>query len=282
MSSSSTNDKKRKRGGWSGSKFPYKVDYNDHFETPKVAYEHLQPLIQTLFPKSQQPTLYDPYYCNGRTAVILKELGYTSIQHERRDFYQDISNGTVPNYDLLITNPPYSDQHKSQCFQYCFQRLRNDNLPFCILVPNYVASKEYFQQLLSSSQQQELVYLVPTSKYEYDHPEGTGKEVPPFQSIWYCGIGAANVQRIKEAFRAKKAQVTVASSLDELVSLKAIPTRRRPNPRQRRKMKKQQQQQQESASDGKKRAAELSSSNKPAKKKSRHRDETGKRAKKRF
>lgn len=29
---------------------------------------------------------------------------------------------------------------------------------------------------------------MPTTKYEYDHPEGTGHATSPFFSIWYCHV----------------------------------------------------------------------------------------------
>ena len=39
--------------------------------------------------------------------------------------------------------------------------------------------------------------MIPTVPYEYEHPEGTGHERPPFASIWYCGVGKENVSRIR-------------------------------------------------------------------------------------
>lgn len=32
-------------------------------------------------------------------------------------------------------------------------------------------------------------YLVPDTKYEYFHPEGTGHSSSPFDSIWFCHLG---------------------------------------------------------------------------------------------
>jgi hypothetical protein len=30
-------------------------------------------------------------------------------------------------------------------------------------------------------------YVLPPDHYEYCHPEGTGKEAPPFYSSWFVG-----------------------------------------------------------------------------------------------
>jgi hypothetical protein len=75
-------------------------------------------------------------------------LGFTNVVHERRDFYQDIDNGNVPLHDTIVTNPPFSDQHKKRCLEFAFHQLRTKNRPFFILMPNYVAAREYYRNLL--------------------------------------------------------------------------------------------------------------------------------------
>ena len=32
-----------------------------------------------------------------------------------------------------------------------------------------------------------VLYVLPPSSYEYRHPEGTGKDAPPFYSAWFLG-----------------------------------------------------------------------------------------------
>jgi hypothetical protein len=128
---------------WS-AQYPYQVDYCDHFETPFQAYQDIAPIMDELLsvkhcPRTSDahistlPTgmkappdpildghrkktrakirIYDPYYCNGASACILRDLGYTPV-HEKRDFYEDIRRNEVPPHDILVTNPPYSDQNK--------------------------------------------------------------------------------------------------------------------------------------------------------------------------
>lgn len=56
--------------------WPFEVDYNDHFETPYIAYSDLLPFLNLLCDKIflktlKQLVVYDPYYCKGRMVLIL-------------------------------------------------------------------------------------------------------------------------------------------------------------------------------------------------------------------
>ena len=61
----------------SNSKFKWNfiVDYNDHFETPKIAYLDLKPFIETIAHSLNrtidQIVIYDPYYCQGNMIKYL-------------------------------------------------------------------------------------------------------------------------------------------------------------------------------------------------------------------
>mmetsp|Transcript_9295 Transcript_9295/g.10808 ORF Transcript_9295/g.10808 Transcript_9295/m.10808 type:complete len:369 (-) Transcript_9295:111-1217(-) len=286
--------------------YPYKVDYNDHFETPLVAYNDILPLLDAVAPavnnsnnsgkkkgggKSLTTTtqsqgdnknnrsghvIYDPYYCDGRTERLLKSLGYSNVIHEKRDFYKDIRDNTVPAFNTLVTNPPYSDNHKERCVTFALEHLREreeEHRSFFILMPNYIACRDHFRSTIMKSSNtdkkmrsnekhtdpMDILYVIPSVPYEYDHPEGTGKEISPFASIWYCGVPRDKVEKVKEAFRKAYGKDSVGvptsfpgikklhggtssprlvSSLNELKQLEAIPTATRKNPRQRRKLKK--------------------------------------------
>jgi len=224
----------------------------------------------TSTPKSSL-TLYDPYYCNGRTKALLKQLGFDNVVHEKRDFYGDIRDGTVPEYDVLVTNPPYSDIHKSKCLGFCFEQLadRGDGgKSFFVLLPDYVAAKQYYRELLKEHGFDDggagdrrrndappaiIFYLVPDEPYEYDHPEGTGKSTSPFRSIWFCGtsvgIGGTsrststagdNIRSVWEHLALNRTTTLprMYTSLQELEENNVVSfQRKRPNPKQRRKRK---------------------------------------------
>ena len=318
------------------SHYPYKVDYNDHFETPRRAYEDVLPVLDLISPsarsslqnkdskKRKRPsspsvdrtehTLYDPYFCAGRTKTLLTSLGFPNVQHEKRDFYADIRSGAVPTFDTLITNPPYSENHKERCIEFAVQSFRKEGKPFLLLMPNYVALKEYWRKLTQTAvgkEADDIVFVVPASPYEYDHPEGTGHDIPPFASLWFCGVGKSLVEECRRAYGGQSGGngPRIACSVKELQAIGAVKSGNRKNAKKRRKIKQLlaqtagsadavgtgggKSQEPVSVKDSKttknnkkeKTASQnpkLSTDNGKKKKKSKHRDASGVRTKKRF
>ena len=54
----------------------------------------------------------------GRAAAQLSALGFETLINLKRDFYADIENGRTPSHHVLLTNPPYSGEHKEKLFSY--------------------------------------------------------------------------------------------------------------------------------------------------------------------
>mmetsp|Transcript_20535 Transcript_20535/g.37045 ORF Transcript_20535/g.37045 Transcript_20535/m.37045 type:complete len:423 (+) Transcript_20535:145-1413(+) len=261
--------------------YPYPTDYNDHFETPARAYDDIFPLLEYILAKKQNPNskqkskhakskqdnkdekvIYDPYYCTGRAATLLDGVfqrhksntisAKIRIQHEKRDFYHDIEEKTVPKYDILITNPPYSGNHKEQCLEFAVNQLTNHGRPFFLLMPNYIAMKEYFRKIVldGGSKKMDTFYIAPSSNhpYEYEHPEGTGHNTSPFASVWFCGLtytdGKSNVTSVTDAFlkfhsshSSPTGAPRIATGLQELIRIGGVSGEKRKNPRQRKKMR---------------------------------------------
>ena len=265
--------------------FPYPTDYNDHFETPARAYDDIFPLMEYILAGKQkndsrksssiaepqhkqgrtsETIIYDPYYCAGRAATLLNGVFQRSkistpirIQHEKRDFYRDIKQNTIPQYDILVTNPPYSGDHKERCLDFAVSQLKRYGRPFFLLMPNYVAMKEYFRKTVlegsGSKKEIQTFYIAPssTSPYEYDHPDGTGYQVSPFASVWFCGLAyterTASSKSVIDTFvkfhtlrdPSRKSTPRIVTSLHELISVGGVSGEKRKNPRQRRKMRQQ-------------------------------------------
>ena len=65
------------------SSWNFTVDYNDHFETPLVAYTDILPMLLTLaeslgkLPKDL--VIYDPYYCQGGMVQMLNGMGFPKV-----------------------------------------------------------------------------------------------------------------------------------------------------------------------------------------------------------
>ena len=283
MSEHQNSSKKAKL--WKPS-FEYKVDYNDHFETPINAYKDILPLLDFLKSK-QNHILYDPYYCNGRTAILLRQLGFNKVVHAKRDFYKDIEENNIPLHDTLVSNPPYSESHKEKCIDFVIKQLKKDKRPFFLLMPNYVAAKHYYRRLLTENDcVQDVAYLAPSTPYDYDHPEGTGHEIPPFNSLWFVGVGKENIQGMKNSWKSRPGGPRFLESLEDLEKQSIITTQRRPNPRQRKKRREKQLDTFSSSDKQIKQKMDQSKSivttSKKSKKASRYRDGDGKRIRKRF
>ena len=207
------------------------------------------------------------------TTITISTIGFMNVINNNRDFYHDIQHNNIPDYDILITNPPYSCDHKLKLLNF----LKNNNnhhddhhqhrqkkqqqqhhyhhhgnRPFALLLPAYIATKSYWKDFLSSfnnnnnnsnnnnnynnsnnnnndnnnininkvrispnlsstiiptsastfkklnnqtqsimnilNMNMNIMYLLPPDYYNYSHPEGTGKDIPPFYSIWFIGM----------------------------------------------------------------------------------------------
>lgn len=241
---------------------PFRANFNDHFETSFKAIRDVSSVVneyrQILKPSAPETfTIYDPYYCSGTVVDEWHRVGISKVIHENRDFYADIANGTVPQYDMLVTNPPFSDDHIQRLMDF----LLSQKKPWCFLAPEYVASKEWYIRMIrdrcaiSSSHgqrgtvqpapfalppflsaapvveertptlQPEPYYLVPPERYDFKHPLGVGHDRSHFKSIWYISGGphsalikrGACIQLLNGSSASKPA--AFVDSLDQLLQL---------------------------------------------------------------
>ncbi|CAM9561535.1 unnamed protein product, partial [Heterosigma akashiwo] len=223
--------------------YPYAVDFCDHFETPFIAYQHLVPVLnyfaQSLNKSPKKLRIYDPYYCAGSAVSHLNKLGFKHVINNLRDFYADIREQNIPEYDILVSNPPYSDDHKEKCLEFC----RNSGKPWCLLLPNYIANKQYYKTIITGTGgPQGVFYLSPSLKYEYQHPEEKGHDTSPFFSFWYVCFPRKQLVSKFLANPGVQLQVrnnscTVSRTIDDLRSQNLVPTQKRMNNKRRKKLK---------------------------------------------
>jgi hypothetical protein len=226
---------------------PFEVDDSDHCETPLKAYQDLIVLLDRLldgnadestadgnnnrFNRKPRSSLriYDPYYCDGGVKTKLASMGFTNVINENRDFYKDIATGQVPDYDVLVTNPPYSGHHMEKLLEFCASQQQTAPAssrknkktkktqshrrprPSFLLLPHFVYTKDYYTRATSSlsstllSSPSFFSFLVPKIRYSYVPPTwvadrsgasralSKGKETTaPFPSFWYCCHLTAN------------------------------------------------------------------------------------------
>lgn len=187
----------------------FAADADDHCETAPEAYEHIKPLLNQLCallgkgPADLQ--IYDPYFCAGSVVRNLAQLGFPNVYNKNEDFYRTIEDGTVPEHDVLITNPPYSEDHMERLFSFCSKHTK----PWFLLIPHYVHSKPYYSATLAKGFDGRHVkpfYLVPKKRYHYWSPKGAHRSNPsirkdgrtsPFVTFWHVHAGPHNVALLK-------------------------------------------------------------------------------------
>jgi len=181
-------------------RYSFQVDDTDHCETPIQAYKDLLPVLdriaKSLNKKRSNLVIYDPYYCDGGVKKKLISYGFNSVINLNRDFYDDIQKNTTPEYDVLITNPPYSGVHMEKLLDYC-SKIAQSGKPFLLLLPHFVYTKDYYQRALSSKVSADVFFLVPEIRYSYFPPtwveaksgskalEQGRIKTAPFPSFWY-------------------------------------------------------------------------------------------------
>ncbi|EPY37346.1 hypothetical protein AGDE_06588 [Angomonas deanei] len=211
---------------------PFRANFNDHFETSLEALRDVlaavQEVRQQLRPSTPEKfTLYDPYYCSGTVVASWAQLDMPNVINENVDFYATMANHTIPVHDMLVTNPPFSDDHIPRLMKFLADG--NDGRPWAFLAPDYVATKPWYIQFVNEHYAKatrvakgvlrgpaptaprsfalppylaagntaatkvlpvEPFYIIPKQKYDFHHPvEGVGKEHSHFKSMWYVWAG---------------------------------------------------------------------------------------------
>jgi len=182
----------------------------DHCETPVVAYEHLKSFLEKLSTTALKVRPYthlriwDPFYCDGSTKRIFLQMGFNII-HQNVDFYEIIrEEPTIPRYDVLVTNPPYSGDHIDRLLAFVVSQLEQESTKkcCCLLLPNWVARKQDYTERFTNPLDKaghELFYLSPLVPYTYnmplwvtnddrpEHVDGSG-QTTPYLSSWYMVV----------------------------------------------------------------------------------------------
>lgn len=255
---------------------PFEVDDSDHCETPLRAYQDLVVVLDQLLvdknktnknPKRPRSSLriYDPYYCDGGVKLKLASLGFTNVINENRDFYQDVQDGKIPDYDVLVTNPPYSGQHMEKLLDFCVAQQNQKAKPSFLLLPHFVYTKDYYARALSPIKSPKATFfsfLVPSIRYSYVPPawvanrsgaslalaKGKGTTAP-FPSFWYCCHlqGVIDTVWFQETFGASGSirsqhksglrYARYATDIPRDFKGEFDPTKKRPNPRARKRMR---------------------------------------------
>ena len=217
-------------------KHPFVSHYNDHFETPFAATADLRPALDALCAHlgRTRTTLrvWDPFYCAGGMAQHLARLGFSAAIHRNEDFYALIASKREPPFDVLLTNPPYSGDHKARALDYAV----STGKPFFLLLPAYCAGRAWWGARAASAAP---FFAAPPRAYHVTHPQGTGKGTPLLESMWFCGAGGGGFP-LRERWAAAlppppAPRVRLLASVEQLADAQLVATGKRGNPRQRAK-----------------------------------------------
>lgn len=144
---------------------------HDDYMTPKYAWENILHLI----PKDK--VIWEAFYGDGKSGTYLTELGL-NVLHEPIDFFDD---DTRPEYDILISNPPFS-QSKN-----IMNKLLEIDKPFILILPSSKIYTSYFRTWRDKN----LQIIVPRKRIHFTKlidgvmPEGW-KNACNFDCFYYC------------------------------------------------------------------------------------------------
>ena len=214
------------------------ADPADHCETPNAAHKDLEAVLEQLGlilgKAKHELVVYDPYYCTGRAESQLHEMGFLQAYNKCEDFYQKLERKELPEYDCIVTNPPYSNvplDHVKALMEFLMTK---QDKPWFVLQPNYVYMKDYWEMYCrkqaSAADHARPFFLTPTSprKYVYKAPKALRQDLKskarntaPFVTFWYCWVGNSLYKRFMKWWH--RSGQSVSSALSLAVSERSLP-----------------------------------------------------------
>ncbi|KAL3810282.1 hypothetical protein ACHAXA_008650 [Cyclostephanos tholiformis] len=215
-----------------GPFFPYPTNPDDHCETPLQSYRDILPILTELCKRDGSLKIYDPYFCDGSVVKHLSSLGFDNVYNKKEDCYEIWKSNSEPRYDVLLTNPPYSEDHLEKLVNHVTSP--SFDKPWFILMPHWVHKKDYYVNATSNKGARPCnpFYIVPKKRYVYLPPPSfrekkdsdVHKKSSPFVSMWYCwGGNEKRNEKMMNAFR----RSTVSGDCDLARSRSALRDLRR-------------------------------------------------------
>ena len=138
---------------------------DDCYMTPKAALADIAELMP------REGVVWEAFWGDGKSGQHMRELGF-KVHHEPEDFFQ-----TEPRGDWVWSNPPFSSKRE------ILTRLKDLQLPFCLLLPTNVINKQYFRQLFVNDP--ELQFIIPRKRISFVM-KGADTSGCWFDTIWVC------------------------------------------------------------------------------------------------
>tara|TARA_R110000823_G_scaffold231263_1_gene357978 strand:- start:146 stop:643 length:498 start_codon:yes stop_codon:yes gene_type:complete len=136
---------------------------DDDYETPANVLKDLLPFI------TDHKIIYDPFYCNG---LVIKE--WNDLNKECINEKKDAFNREHPDYDIMISNIPFSI--KDKCVELGFKL----DKPFMLLMPIAALGSKWIKKYFDRLQ-----FIIPRSRYNFIK-EGVITTGCWFDTMWVC------------------------------------------------------------------------------------------------
>jgi len=157
-----------------------KTEYSkrEKFVNPDECYtpeEAIYPLLPYL---DKSKVIWDCAFGSGRLAEHFNKFGLKVVGHQEVDFFErrNPSESLKWNFDMIITNPPYSKKDKflKKCFEI--------GKPFALLLPTTALGEQGRNKLF---RKYGIQLIVPDKRINFEIP--SGKKSSWFHTSWFCG-----------------------------------------------------------------------------------------------
>lgn len=139
---------------------------DDDYETGEKLWRMILPYLQPY------NTIYEPFYCTGKSGEILSSFGFNVI-HKDEDFFLHYNDY---EYDIIVSNIPFSIKKK------IFDTLREIDVPFIIIVPVSTMTKMFF---IDTYKNEDITILIPPKRMQFDK-KGVELSRCCFDCIFIC------------------------------------------------------------------------------------------------
>ena len=145
----------------------------DNYMTPAYA---IKDLFEYLGESVKGKKIWEPFYGNGGSTKLMKEMGFDVVDCQGKDFYTT----SPPDQDaVLVTNPPFSDKRKILNVIINKYKVKM----FAILLPTQILFSQYFRRLISGM---DIDILLPHARIQFLKHGAPIPERCPLDTAWFC------------------------------------------------------------------------------------------------
>jgi len=156
-------------GGGSGGRGQPAREDSDEWQTCKESWADIAPLLS----QYKKKRVWMPFYYDGECAKHLRDVGFKSVYHKKRDFFALAKDPSfLAQVDVVIDNPPYTGEEMKA---NVLRALRAMNKPFAVLLPLTVLHSKLLRDVLDTKHVQAIIpRRVMVRKSEADSGGGGG------------------------------------------------------------------------------------------------------------